>query len=140
MGYDENTQVSAFKDYKVKRPRLEEMDRALWRAISGHRGYILLALYGASEVGKAPVMKQVAEHYREVEADLSCAPTVVVQASPEDIGALARLDYDLAQLQWHVAVKGGTTPKIWRDAPQTNGSAGLAQGLHESHQCPVCYL
>ena len=36
-------QLEAFKDFKVEHPRLEEMDRALMRAIHGHRSYTLPA-------------------------------------------------------------------------------------------------
>ena len=53
--------LEAFKALKVKHPRLEEMDRALMRAIQGHRSYTLLALYRASGVGKSTVMKRVAQ-------------------------------------------------------------------------------
>lgn len=100
--------LQAFKDYKVKHPRLEETDQALKQAIDGHRSYTLLALYGASGVGKSTAMQRVARQYREEEADPSVVPVVVVQASPEDIGASARLDYYrqvLDQLSGHVAVK-----------------------------------
>jgi hypothetical protein len=100
-------QLEAFKAFKVKHPRLEEMDRALMRAIQGHRSYTLLALYGASGVGKSTVMKRVAQRCQEEEPDPSVVPVVVVQASPEDIGTSARLDYYrqvLAQLRRHVAV------------------------------------
>ena len=100
--------LQAFKDYKVKHPRLEETDQALRQAIDGHRSYTLLALYGASGVGKSTAMQRVARQYREAEADPAVVPVVVVQASPEDIGASARLDYYrqvLDQLGRHVAVK-----------------------------------
>ena len=100
--------LHAFKDYKVKHPRLEETDQALRQAIDGHRSYTLLALYGASGVGKSTAMQRVARQYRDAEADPAVVPVVVVQASPEDIGASARLDYYrqvLAQLGGHVAVK-----------------------------------
>jgi energy-coupling factor transporter ATP-binding protein EcfA2 len=100
--------LQAFKDYKVKHPRLEETDQALRQAIYGHRSYTLLALYGASGVGKSTVMQRVACQCREEEGDPSVVPVVVVHASPEDIGASARLDYYrqvLAQLGGHVAVK-----------------------------------
>ena len=100
--------LEAFKVLKVKHPRLEEADLALMRAIHGHRSYTLLALYGATGVGKSTVMKRVAKRCREEETDPSVVPVVVVKASPEDIGASARLDYYrqiLAQLQGHVAVK-----------------------------------
>lgn len=103
-----HAEMEAFKDLKVKHPRLEEMDRTLMRAIHGHRSYTLLALYGASGVGKSTVMKRVAERCREEEPNPSRVPVVVVQASPEDIGASARLDYYrqiLMQLQGHMAVK-----------------------------------
>jgi Cdc6-like AAA superfamily ATPase len=85
--------LQAFTDYKVKHPRLEETDQALRQAINGHRSYSLLALYGASGVGKSTAMHRVARQCRAEEADPSVVPVVVVQASPEDIGASARLDY-----------------------------------------------
>jgi hypothetical protein len=53
-------------------------------------------------------MPRVARQYRDAEADPSVVPVVVVQASPEDIGASARLDYYrqvLAHLGGPVAVK-----------------------------------
>jgi hypothetical protein len=105
---DARARLEAFKDFKVKHPRLEEMDRALMRAIHGHRSYTLLALYGASGVGKSTVISRVAERCREEESDPSVVPVVVVQASPEDIGTSTRLDYYrqvLDQLRGHVAVK-----------------------------------
>ncbi len=103
-----HARLETFKAFRVKHPRLEEMDRDLMRAIAAHRSYTLLAVYGASGVGKSTVMKRVAERCREEESDPSVVPAVVVQASPEDIGASARLDYYrqiLDQLRSHVAVK-----------------------------------
>lgn len=103
-----HTRLEAFKNLKVKHPRLEEMDRTLTRAIHEHTSYTLLALYGPSGVGKSTVMKHVVQRCREEEASRSIVPVVVVQASPEDIGASARLDYYrqvLQQLRGHVAVK-----------------------------------
>jgi hypothetical protein len=85
--------LQAFIDFKVKHPRLEEIDRTLMQAIHGHRTYTLRPLYGASGVGKSTVLKHVAERCRVEETDLACVPVVEVQASPEDIGASARLDY-----------------------------------------------
>jgi hypothetical protein len=94
--------------FKVKHPRLEEMDRDLMRAISGHRSYTRLSVYGASGVGKSTVMKRVAERCREEEPNPEVVPAVVMQASPEDIGTSARLDYYrqiLDQLRGHVGVR-----------------------------------
>ena len=108
MEHDARAQLSAFKAFRVKHPRLEEMDRALKQAIDSHRSYTLMAVYGASGVGKSTVMKRVAQRCREEEPDPSVVPAVVVQASPEDIGTSARLDYYrqvLDQLRGHVAVK-----------------------------------
>ncbi len=99
--------LQAFINFKVKHPRLEEIDRTLMQAIHGHRTYTLRPLYGASGVGKSTVLKHVAERCRAEETDPACVPVVEVQASPEDIGASARLDYYrqiLAQLRSHVAV------------------------------------
>src|SRR6266487_2982839 len=108
MEHDARVRLEAFKAFRVKHPRLEEMDRALMRAIYGHRSYTLLAAYGASGVGKSTVMKRVAERCPDEEPDASVVPAVVVQASPEDIGTSARLDYYrqiLDQLRGHVGVR-----------------------------------
>ena len=101
------TRLEAFIDYKVKHPRLEEMDRDLMQRISGHRRYTMLAVFGATGVGKSTVMQRVAEKLRAEEPNPSVVPVVVIKASPEDVGASARLDYYrkvLKQLQGHVAV------------------------------------
>ena len=45
--------LDAFKAFRVRHPRLEEVDQQISRAIDGHRSYTLLALYGASGVGKS---------------------------------------------------------------------------------------
>ncbi len=100
--------LDAFINFKVKHPRLEEMDQDLMRRISGHRRYTILAVFGATGVGKSTVMQRVAEKLRAEEPDPSVVPVVIVKASPEDVGASARLDYYrqvLKQLQGHVAVR-----------------------------------
>lgn len=56
--------LDAFKAFRVRHPRLEEVDQQISRAIDGHRSYTLLALYGASGVGKPTVMKTVASRGR----------------------------------------------------------------------------
>ena len=126
------TRFQAFLDFKVKHPRLEEIDDTLMQAIYGHRTYTLLPIYGAGGVGKSTVLKHVAERCRAQETDPSCVPVVQVQASPEDIGASARLDFYrqiLTQLRGHVAVndrvrhlnlathpgKKSTDPAEWLD-------------------------
>ena len=103
-----HARLQAFIHLKVKHPRLQEIDDTLMQAMRGHRIYTLLPLYGASGVGKSTVLKHVAERCRAEETDPACVPVVEVQASPEDIGASARLDYYrqvLAQLQGHVGVR-----------------------------------
>jgi len=124
--------LQAFIDFKVKHPRLEEMDDTLMQAIYGHRTYTLLPIYGAGGVGKSTVLKHVAERCRAKEMDPATVPVVEVQASPEDIGASARLDFYrqiLTQLRGHVAVndrvrhinlatypgKKSTDPAEWLD-------------------------
>jgi AAA domain len=126
------TRLQAFIDFKVKHPRLEEIDDTLMQAIYGHRTYTLLPIYGAGGVGKSTVLRHVAERCRARETDPSCVPVVEVQASPEDIGASARLDFYrqiLTQLRGHVAVndrvrhlnlathpgKKSTDPAEWLD-------------------------
>jgi hypothetical protein len=85
--------LQAFIDFKVKHPRLQEIDDTLMQAIGGHRIYTLLPLYGASGVGKSTVLKHVAQRCRAEETDFASVPIVEVQASPEDVGTSARLDY-----------------------------------------------
>jgi hypothetical protein len=100
--------LDAFINFKVKHPRLEEMDQDLMRRISGHRRYTILAVFGAAGVGKSTVMQRVAEKLRAEELDPLAVPVVVIRASQEDVGASARLDYYrqvLKQLQVHVAVR-----------------------------------
>jgi hypothetical protein len=100
-----------FKTLKVRHPRLEEMEQFLLRAISGHRSYTLLDLYGASGVGKSTVMGQAARLVRAAETNPAVIPVVIVQASPEDVGSAARLDYYqqiLTQLQHHPAIRDRT--------------------------------
>ncbi len=100
-----------FKTLKVRHPRLVEMEQFLLRIISGHRRYTLLDLYGASGVGKSTVIGQVAHHVRIAETNPAVVPVVIVQASPEDVGSSARLDYYqeiLAQLQHHQAIRDRT--------------------------------
>src|SRR5258708_9425653 len=102
-----HARLQAFIDFKVKHPRLEEMDDTLMQAIYGHRTYTLLPIYGAGGVGKSTVLNHVAESCRAKETDPSCVTVVEVQASQEDIGASARLDFYrqiLTQLRGHVAV------------------------------------
>jgi hypothetical protein len=53
-------------------------------------------------------MKRIAERCREEELDSSVVPVVVVQASPQDVGSAARLDFYrqvLQGLRGHVAVR-----------------------------------
>ncbi len=100
--------LDAFSAFLVKHPRLEEMDQDLMQRISGRRRYTILAVFGATGVGKSTVMKRVAEKLRAEEPDPSVVPVVVVRASPEDVGTSGRLDYYrqvLKQLQVHVAVR-----------------------------------
>ena len=100
-----------FKTLKVRHPRLEEMEQFLLRAIWGHRSYTLLDIYGASGVGKSTVIGQVTRLVRAAETNPAVVPVVVVQASPEDVGSSARLDYYrqiLAQLQHHPAIRDRT--------------------------------
>src|SRR5436309_2348862 len=100
-----------FKTLKVRHPRLVETEQFLLQAISGHRSYTLLDLYGTSGVGKSTVMEQVARLVHGAETNLAVVPVVIVQASPEDVGSAARLDYYqqiLAQLQHHPAIRDRT--------------------------------
>lgn len=103
--------LESFKTLKVRHPRLVEVEQFLLRAISGHRSYTLLDLYGAGGVGKSTVMGQVARQLRAAETNPCVVPVVIVQASPEDVGSAARLDYYqqvLDQLQHHPAIRDRT--------------------------------
>jgi hypothetical protein len=100
--------LDAFIAFKVKHPRLEEMDQDLMRRIDSRRRYTILAVFGATGVGKSTVMQRVAQKLRAEEPDHWVVPVVTIRASPEDVGASARLDYYrqvLKQLQGHVAVR-----------------------------------
>lgn len=105
------SRLEVFKTLKVRHPRLVEMEQFLLRAISGHRSYTLLDLYGASGVGKSTIMGQVAHLVRVAETNPAVVPVVIVQASPEDVGSAARLDYYqqiLTQLQHYPAIRDRT--------------------------------
>src|SRR5947209_898919 len=100
--------LAALQQYKIKHAALEKMDERLRNAIDEHTSYSILALYGPSGVGKSTVMKRIAERCRQEEPDPLVVPVVVVQASPEDAGSAARLDFYrqvLQQLRGHVAVR-----------------------------------
>src|SRR5260221_11209668 len=90
------TRLEAFIDFKVKHPRLEEMDRDLMRLIQGHRRYTMLALYRTTGVGKSTVISRVAKSLREEEHNPSLVPVVPIRASQEYIGYYARL-YSFSQ-------------------------------------------
>lgn len=105
---DLQARLTALQHYKIKHVSLEKMDDLLRNAIDEHTSYGILALYGPSGVGKSTVMKRVAEHCLAEEPASSVVPIVVVQASPEDVGSAARLDFYrqvLNQLRGHVAVR-----------------------------------
>jgi hypothetical protein len=105
------TPLEDFQTVKVRHPRLVETEQFLMQAISGHRSYTLLDLYGTSGVGKSTVMGQVARMTREAETNPVVFPVVIVQASPEDVGSAARLDYYqqiLSQLQHYPAIRDRT--------------------------------
>jgi hypothetical protein len=100
--------LEAFQRFKIKHPHLEEMDHLLSEAIAEHTSYDLLALYGPSGVGKSTVIQRIADRARAEEPNSSCTPVVIVQASPEDVGSQARLDFYrqvLHALRGHVAVR-----------------------------------
>lgn len=100
--------LETFKAVKVKHPRLEEVDRAVMRAIDEHAGYSQLMLYGPTGAGKSTVAKRVTEQRLEAEPNRAIVPVLLVEAHSSDIGPYARLDYYrqvLAQLRNHAAVK-----------------------------------
>jgi hypothetical protein len=100
--------LAALQQYKIKHAALEKMDDLLMNAIDEHTSYSILALYGPSGVGKSTAMRRIAQRRKEEELDPSVMPVVVVQASPEDVGSAARLDFYrqvLYQLRGHVAVR-----------------------------------
>lgn len=100
--------LSAFKEVKVKHPRLEEVDRAVMRAIDEHASYSQLMLFGPTGVGKSTVAKRITARRLTAEPNRAIVPVVLVEAHSSDIGPYARLDYYrqvLAQLRNHAAVK-----------------------------------
>src|SRR5260370_9720769 len=105
---DLQARLAALQQYKIKHASLEKMDTLLMNAIDEHTSYGILGRYGGRGVGKSTVLKRIAERCREEERDSSVVPIVVVQASPEDVGSAARLDFYrqvLHQLRGHVAVR-----------------------------------
>src|SRR6266567_7168638 len=102
------SRLAALQQYKIKHASLEKMDTLLMNAIDEHTSYGILALYGPSGVGKSTVMRRIASRCREEEPNPGVVPVVVVQASPEDVGSQARLDFYrqvLGLLRGHVAVR-----------------------------------
>ena len=100
--------LEAFQRFKIKHPYLEEMDHLLSDAIQEHTSYHLLALYGPSGVGKSTVIHRIADRARAEEPNPAFTPVVVVQASPEDVGSSARLDFYrqvLHELRGHIAIR-----------------------------------
>jgi AAA domain len=114
--------LETFKALKVKHPRLEEVDRAIRRAIYEHASYCQLILYGASGAGKSTIAKHITESCMEAEPNRAIVPVVFVEAHSSDIGPYARLDYYrqvLVQLRNHAAVKDhlmnlALSPKLGR--------------------------
>lgn len=105
------SRLESFRTLKVKHPRLEEVEQFLLRAISGHRSYTLLDLYGAGGVGKSTVVEQVVRQLRDAETNPAVVPAIIVLASPEDVGSAARLDYYqqvLDQFQHQPAIRDRT--------------------------------
>lgn len=100
--------LEAFQRFKIKHPHLEAMDHLLSDAIAEHTSYHLLALYGPSGVGKSTVIHRIAARLRAEEPNPAFTPVVIVQASPEDVGSSARLDFYrqvLHALRGHVAIR-----------------------------------
>ena len=100
--------LEAFQRFKIKHPHLEDMDHLLSDAIAEHTSYNLLALYGPSGVGKSTVIDRIAARLRAEEPNPALTPVVIVQASPEDVGSSARLDFYrqvLHALRGHVAIR-----------------------------------
>lgn len=122
MTPDMRAQLEAFKVVKVKHPRLEEVDRAVRRAIYEHASYCQLILYGASGAGKSTIAKHITESCMAEEPNRAIVPVVFVEAHSSDIGPYARLDYYrqvLVQLRNHAAVKDhlmnlALSPKLGR--------------------------
>lgn len=108
MTPEQQAKLVTFKQVKVKHARLEEVDRAVTRAINEHASYTQLTVYGPTGAGKSTVARRITERSLEQEPDRAIVPVVLVQAHSSDIGAYARWDYYgqvLAQLRNHAAVK-----------------------------------
>ena len=108
MTPEQQAKLAAFKEVKVKHARLEEVDRAVTRAINEHASYTQVTVYGPSGAGKTTVARRITQRCLEQEPDRAIVPVVLVQAHASDIRAYARWDYYgqvLAQLRNHAAVK-----------------------------------
>lgn len=100
--------LEVFQTFKIKHPHLATMDNLISESIQEHLSYQILALYGPSGVGKSTVIHRIADRARAEEPNPSYTPVVIVQASPEDVGSEARLDFYLQildALRGNVAVR-----------------------------------
>jgi putative protein kinase ArgK-like GTPase of G3E family len=88
MTHEARAALEIFKAVKVKHPRLEEVDRAITRAIYEHASYSHLLLHGPSGVGKSTVMHHVTQRCLEEEPNRAVVPVVFVEARPSDTGSM----------------------------------------------------
>ncbi len=89
MTPEQHAKLAAFKEVKVKHARLNEVDRAVTRAIDEHASYTQLLLYGPSGAGKSTIAKRITERCLEQEPNRAIVPVVLVEAHSSDIGAYA---------------------------------------------------
>ncbi len=108
ISHEARARLDAFKEVRVKHPRLEDVDRLVTQAIEEHAGYSHLLVYGPSGVGKSTVTRHLASRFQVEESNRAVVPVIWVEARPGDYGTYARLDYYrqvLTALREHAAVK-----------------------------------
>jgi energy-coupling factor transporter ATP-binding protein EcfA2 len=137
MSHEARAKLEAFKEVRVKHPRLEEVDDQVSQAIEEHAGYSHLLVYGPSGVGKSTVTRHLTTRFLAEESNRTVVPVIWVEARPGDYGTYARLDYYrqvLTALREHAAVKDrlmqvALTPRAGRKTMDVTEALDLREAV-----------